>query len=104
MAVIFYARVPRPFLPRLPTSIASQIAYFAGSHVIDDVSRAGGDLRRLDEKGVRYGYGKYIGKDGWTHAGIEREPYVIKLGGEKRWNWNGLLRRRGKNAAVDVRE
>jgi hypothetical protein len=49
----------------------SDIAYFAGSHVIDDVRDAGGDLRELYELGYRYGYGKYIGQDGWGHVGIE---------------------------------
>ena len=79
VAVLFYSRTPKPFLPRLPTSIASQIAYFAGSHVIDEVAKAGGDLSELDKQGYRYGYGKYVGKDGRTHIGIERVPYVTKL-------------------------
>ena len=79
VAVVFYSRAPKPFLPRLPTSIASQMAYFGSSHVIDDVRNAGGDLSELDKRGYRYGYGKYIGKDGRTHVGIEREPYVTHL-------------------------
>ena len=92
VAIVLYVRAPRAFLPRLPTSIASQIAYFAGSHVIDDVQRAGGDLRELDERGYRYGYGKYIGRDGWTHTGIERVPFVTKVEGGEGWVY-GLRRR-----------
>lgn len=79
VAMLFYSRAPKPFLPRLPTSIASQMAYFGSSHVVDDVKNAGGDLSELDMRGYRYGYGKYIGKDGRTHVGIEREPYVTHL-------------------------
>jgi hypothetical protein len=79
MAVIFYWRVPAPFLPRIPVNIANQIAFFSGSHVIDDVQNAGGDLRELDRRGYRYGYGRYVGKDGRVHLGIEREPYVTPV-------------------------
>jgi hypothetical protein len=79
VAVLFYSRAPKPFLPRLPISIANQMAYFGGSHVVDDVRNAGGDLSELDMRGYRYGYGKYIGKDGKTHVGIEREPYVTNI-------------------------
>ena len=79
VAVVFYCRAPSPFLPRMPTNIANQLAYFAGSHVIDDVARAGGDFTELDRRGYRYGYGEYVGKDGWRHLGIERAPYVTPL-------------------------
>jgi hypothetical protein len=34
VAVLFYSQARTSFLPRLPTSIASEIAYFASSHVI----------------------------------------------------------------------
>ena len=77
VAVLFYLRTSKPFLPRLPITIASQIAFFAGSYVMDDVQNAGGDLQDLDRKGYRYGYGRYVGKDGKVHSGIEREPYVM---------------------------
>ena len=90
VAVLFYSRTPKPFLPRLPTSAASQIAYFASSHVTDDVRKADGDLLGLESQGYRYGYGKYIGQDGRTHVGIEREPYVTKVTSQRGWN----LRRR----------
>lgn len=75
----FRLTLPKPFLPRMPFTIASQIAFFSGSHVINDVVKAGGDLRKLDEQGYRYAYGKYIGKDGWLHMGIERQQFVTKL-------------------------
>ena len=47
---------------------------FAGSHVMDDIQNAGGDLWELDRQGFRHGYGRYLGKDGKVHLGIEREP------------------------------
>lgn len=77
--LVFRLTLPKPFLPRMPFTIASQIAFFAGSHVIDDVVRAGGDFKELDKKGYRYAYGQYIGKDGWLHTGIERDQFVTKL-------------------------
>ena len=92
VAIAFYASAPAPFLPRLPNSIASQIAYFAGSHVIDDVCKSGGDLAELDRKGFRYSYGRYIGRDGWMHTGIERAPFVTEL--ERPETWANALRRR----------
>ncbi|KAK5950183.1 hypothetical protein OHC33_008898 [Knufia fluminis] len=82
--LVFRLRLRKPFLPRMPFTIASQIAFFSGSHVIDDVVKAGGDLKELDKRGFRYGYGRYIGKDGWMHVGIEREPFVSKLHDEEK--------------------
>ncbi|KAF2008749.1 hypothetical protein BU24DRAFT_468541 [Aaosphaeria arxii CBS 175.79] len=76
----------KPFLPRQPSTIASQIAFSAASHVIDDVAAAvkgaRGDpgLEVLDTQlGYRFGYGKFVGKDGRSHVGIERDPFVQKL-------------------------
>jgi hypothetical protein len=40
--------------------------------MMDDVRNAGGDLQNLDRKGYRYGYGRYVGKVGRVHLGIER--------------------------------
>jgi len=95
--LLFRLHLREPFLPRMPFTIASQIAFFSGSHVIDDVVKAGGDLKELDRKGFRYGYGKYIGKDGWVHVGIEREPFVTRLYDEgsapRNWARNGVTSR-----------
>ncbi|KAK5061094.1 hypothetical protein LTR84_007636 [Exophiala bonariae] len=85
--LIFRMTLPRPFLPRQPFTSASQIAYAAASHVIDDVAaavnRAGNystssDLQK-QFKGYRFGYGKYVGKDGKPHIRIERDPFVQEL-------------------------
>ena len=99
-ATIVYASMPAPFLPRPPTSIASQIAYFAASHCVEDFrgigADAGGHHATNVEKNIprelarhKYGFGKFIGVDGWSHTGIERVPFVVPLGARKRrwWPW-----------------
>lgn len=63
--------LPRSVLPRMPTTITSQIAYFASSRVVDDVVNGGRDL---DDQ--TYSYGRFIGKDGKVHTGIERQVFV----------------------------
>jgi hypothetical protein len=94
VAVAFYASRPAPFLPRLPTSIASQIAYLAGSSLMDELKSAGGDWDAMRRRGYRYGYGKFVGKDGWAHVGIEREPFVVKLDcGHQGWWWRKWWKR-----------
>lgn len=70
----FRISLPKPFLPRMPFTIASQIAFFAGSHIIEDVVKNG-----LDLQDFRYGYGKFIGRNGTVHVGIERDSFVQPL-------------------------
>ena len=72
----------------MPFTIASQIAFFADSHVIDDV--VGKEGRRLED--YRYGYGRFVGKSGKVRVGIEREGFVYGLEGfekgrgtERKW-------------------
>ena len=98
---MFYWTAPKAFLPQLPTSIATQMGYFAGSRLVDDVLNADvsdrrsgtltkdgvtsrdlefdDKLRAFDRQGWRYRYGKYIGRDGWLRMGIERVPFVVSL-------------------------
>jgi len=85
--LVYRLTLPAPFLPRQPFTIASQIAYAAASHVVDDIAAAvdrAGEYktsasleRELDD--YRFGYGTYIGKDGMPHIGIARDPFVHKL-------------------------
>jgi Protein of unknown function (DUF3433) len=79
VAIIFYVRAPPVFLPRMPTTIGSQLALFAASHVLEDVREAGDDLRDLDRRGYRYEYGSYVGTDGRPHVGVGRVPFVTGL-------------------------
>jgi hypothetical protein len=82
--IIYRITLPKPFLPRQPFTIASQIVFAAASHVIDDVAtavkrvnnyRASKSLQRQLE-GYRFGYGSHVGKDGRPHVGIERDPFM----------------------------
>ena len=86
---LFIWRPPR-YLPRIPTSIASQMAYFASGSIM-------GDLRQMDptprpvelettlkRKNYLYGYGKFVGWDHQPHVGIERAPYYTPLEGQLR--------------------
>lgn len=79
--VILYVRRPWKILPRMPTTIASQIAFFAASHTLQDFSLTpdmSERVRNSDARGSRqrYGFGRFIGTDGRAHIGIEREPLV----------------------------
>ncbi|TIA74142.1 hypothetical protein D6C76_06406 [Aureobasidium pullulans] len=79
--VALYVRRPWKILPRMPTTIASQIPFFAASHTLQDfsvISDTSERARSSDAQGLRqrYGYGRFIGTDGKAHIGIEREPLV----------------------------
>lgn len=84
VTVSLYVCRPWKILPRMPTTIASQIAFFAASHGLNDfatTSSMSEKERDLHIRGLRrrYGFGKFVGTDGKTHIGIEREPLVQVL-------------------------
>ena len=75
-AVIFNAR-PRRFLPRLPITLAAEIGFFYASEALEDTAGTAHMSSAMREKhlanlGLEYGYGKYMGKDGKLHLGVER--------------------------------
>jgi hypothetical protein len=77
VAVAVYARRPGKFLPRIPLTMASDIALFAASKAVremdvEDMPKCG---RETEEQ--RFGYGSFIGVDGRPHIGVERVPFVI---------------------------
>lgn len=79
--VTLYIHRPWKILPRLPTTIISQIPFFAASHMLQDlsiVSDASRKERLFNAQGLRqrYGFGRFVGTDGKAHIGIEREPLV----------------------------
>ncbi|KAF3198178.1 hypothetical protein TWF191_005053 [Orbilia oligospora] len=88
LAIHFYIfRVSRLF-QRLPTSIASEIQLFHKSSVLDDVrgtelltSRQREDY--LSKLNQRYGYGRFMGKDGVQRIGIEREPLLDHMSNQE---------------------
>ena len=76
VAILFYTNRPKRFLPRMPTSIGSIIAYIAASRAAEDFN--GGPLDRCEKEHSeerRYGYGRFIGTDGRDKGG-NREAEV----------------------------
>ncbi|KFY04786.1 hypothetical protein V491_09262 [Pseudogymnoascus sp. VKM F-3775] len=73
--VAYYSMRPRRFLPRMPLSIASIIAYVSASQAAQEY----GNRSREMSPETRYGYGRFKGADGRTHVGIEKEPLVVPL-------------------------
>ena len=74
VAVFYYVRRPARFLQRMPTSIASVLAFMAASHALDEVADGKGD--------ERYRFGKFIGVDGRPHVGIETAVLTMPLSGD----------------------
>jgi hypothetical protein len=82
--ITLYVRRPWRILPRMPTSIISQIPFFAASHTLQDFAITSTLSERAQspqsrELRQRYGFGRFIGTDGKAHIGIEREPLVQTL-------------------------
>jgi hypothetical protein len=84
VAIWVYARRPGQYLARLPISIASVIALFAASTVVEDMQGTShldkkGREKHLERLDSRYGFGSFIGGgDGRVHIGIEKTPLVMK--------------------------
>lgn len=89
-AILFYSRRPKRFLPRMPTSIASVIAFVAASHAVEDL-RGNGQGNSKHRAEQRYAYGRLVGTDGKTRVGIEKQELVVPLESEnpevKRRKW-----------------
>lgn len=94
VAIIIYLYRPRPFLPRVPISMISQMAFFGASGVLREMRRLrlekgkgkgegykrAGDLEgELKGLGWEYGFGRYVGgDDGRVHVGVERAVGVVE--------------------------
>lgn len=77
VAVAVYARRPGKFLPRMPLTMASDIALFAASKAVGEMEAEDMLKHGLENEGRRFGYGSFIGLDGKPHVGVERVPFVI---------------------------
>lgn len=118
VTIVLYLRRPWRILPRLPTTPASIIAWFAASRALEDVKgttrfSSTDRERHLERLGNQYGFGSFIGTDGKPHVGIEKMPFFTTLSRErsqgsqnsgaesgpvsraKRW-WSGFRRKSGK--------
>ncbi|KAL1586528.1 hypothetical protein WHR41_05262 [Cladosporium halotolerans] len=76
-ACVVYARQPAKFLPRMPITIASDIALFAASKAVAEIDPTLARDRLLGLEEMKFGYGAFIGTDGESHVGIEKAPFVI---------------------------
>ncbi|KFY33960.1 hypothetical protein V494_07177 [Pseudogymnoascus sp. VKM F-4513 (FW-928)] len=91
--VAYYAMRPRRFLPRMPLSIASVIAYVSASQAAHDYSNQSSE----NSPELRYGYGRFKGSDGRTHVGIEKDPLVVPLKSKnpevkrRKWRFGRML-------------
>ena len=79
VATALYVRESKPFLPRLPSTIGSLLAYVAASQAVRDYA----ERQREAENGhssapgnATYSFGEYLGVDGQHHVGIELDPFV----------------------------
>ncbi|GAD93567.1 hypothetical protein MYCGRDRAFT_110449 [Paecilomyces variotii No. 5] len=83
VSICFYILLPKPFMPRIPTSVAALASYFSHSHLLQDLDYAAMDeddidiTRFFESKGRVYGFGRHLGTDGDVHLGIERQPYLF---------------------------
>ncbi len=90
VAVLYYVSRPRKYLPRLPTSIAAVISYVYASRALVDFGISEAESKRRKR---RYAFGRFVGTDGKTHVGIERQNCIVPLETRnpgvkrKRWNW-----------------
>ena len=110
VAIWLYAARPKAFLPRMPTSLASVIAFFAAGKILEDLKSQTDSGKRglavsvdehmshLESKGWKFGYGRlFPDQDGKRHVGIERVPFFTPLQRDKGDGEGGVrakLRRR----------
>jgi hypothetical protein len=79
VTVWLYLQRPWNKLPRLPTTIASVIAYFAASNALREMTVQGDSVEsETERKNWRWGYGTFVGPDGKSHVGIECEKWLVK--------------------------
>ncbi|KAK4621941.1 hypothetical protein CLAFUW4_06852 [Fulvia fulva] len=90
--IFFYARRPWRVLPRLPSTPASIVAFFAASQAMQDQIFAGRSNPRQNKRvmrsGWKWGYGSFKGTDGNSYTGIEKEPLVTTISKQDVEEWS----------------
>nr|CAC18275.2 putative protein [Neurospora crassa] len=86
-AVLIWAYLTQSaaYLPRLPSTLGSMLAYTAASRAV----REYGDSATSDQESWHqkapfkptFSFGKYLGVDGNIHVGIEMDPFVTPIDG-----------------------
>jgi hypothetical protein len=84
VTVTLYLQRPWKILCRMPTSLASIIAFLAASHAIKDFRGTVGKTQEelgahMEKLNDRYGFGTFVGTNGKTHIGIEKYPFLAPL-------------------------
>ncbi|RBQ85463.1 hypothetical protein VDGD_01338 [Verticillium dahliae] len=74
-AVVLYTHGVKFFLPRMPTTVGSVLAYVAPSRAVSEYHDGGVALN----KSTTFSFGRYIGIDGRAHVGIEIDPFVVPV-------------------------
>ncbi|CAM1508210.1 Fc.00g050580.m01.CDS01 [Cosmosporella sp. VM-42] len=72
-AIFFYGWGVNFFLPRMPTTIGSLVAYVAPSRIVQEYSSRGFGQRKT------FGFGRFVGDDGRAHIGIEFSDRVVPV-------------------------
>ncbi|KAF4120542.1 Protein of unknown function (DUF3433) [Geosmithia morbida] len=75
IAVFLYSRKAPFVLPRMPTTLGSIITYIAPSRLFLE-EKSG---RALDSTARTFSFGRFIGRDGAAHVGIEVDPHVVPI-------------------------
>lgn len=93
IATALYIQESRSFLPRLPSTIGSLLAYVAASRAVRGYVEAAEEKDRSRAPkygGATYSFGEYTGVNGAEHVGVELDPFVkpVTMYGSS----NGLLR------------
>lgn len=81
VGILAYLFRPKNVLPRVPNTLASEIAYFHSSQALSDVSgtvsmSSASRDRHLDRLGHEYGFGDFKAHDGKKHRGVERSSIL----------------------------
>lgn len=76
IAIILYGFGIKHFLPRMPTTVGSILAYVAPSRALREYDPV--EERKLKPSST-FSFGRYIGDDGRAHIGVELDPYVVPL-------------------------
>lgn len=92
VAIVLFGGSIKHFLPRLPTNIASLLAYVAPSRAVREYDGPNSLTN------ATFSFGRYLGEDGRAHVGIEMDPFVVpvKLSALRKGDTEprtGLLRR-----------
>ncbi|EXF73724.1 hypothetical protein CFIO01_02494 [Colletotrichum fioriniae PJ7] len=92
VAIVLYGFTIKHFLPRMPTTVGSILAYVAPSRAVREYDGPG------SLKSATFSFGRYVDDDGRAHVGIELDPFVVpvKLSALRKGDTEprtGLLRR-----------